>query len=286
LVQDLFPDLDSLLGILGETRPPDLTVRQRDRVDAQVAEAAQRRRLLALAAREEDRALLADLPGSTVRAVLPALTPEEVAAFADRRLEQRLVARQQTDTLRTRLMDMLRTPGPDPAADALWRRVRTGPLGQVGERGIPYGRAEFLALGHDALVARALAAPDLWHTPFYDEVPLLVARALGVDLVVVQPDGTGGFGTRSLDPEATGPAVHVHYNGTDHYRSLDPVGTPPQPSPATAAPAPRVSAPPAPVPPASPQAPPAPRPDQGDRDRLAELARRHGASETYVRRLT
>ncbi|MFC9810142.1 lonely Cys domain-containing protein [Streptomyces griseoaurantiacus] len=269
LIRDQFPDRASLLALLGRTRPPELTPAQRERVDERVSDARMRAALLALAAEPGDRELLRDLPTGVARVLLPA-DPSALPP-ADRDFEQRQIALAHAETLRAETLHVLRAGPGDPAADALWQRVRAELPYRVREGGLPHDRTEFLALRLDDVVVRALSSADLWQSPFYDEVPLLVARALGVDLVVVRP-GARGHEARSLDADATGPTVHVHYNGIDHYESLEPDGTavPEPPGPVRLGPLPS----------------PAPRSDEPDRAWVADLARGHGAGEEYLAELT
>ncbi|WP_405854208.1 hypothetical protein OG407_01550 [Streptomyces sp. NBC_01515] len=105
---------------------------------------------------------------------------------------------------------------------ALWREIRSH-LPTV----VPATPAQTVTLGERGLVDRAIRSAELWHTPFYDEVPLLLAQSLGIDLVVVQPDGHGGSLLHRLSEDANGPTVYVGYNGVDHYETLLP--TAPQP---------------------------------------------------------
>ncbi|MBU6535496.1 lonely Cys domain-containing protein [Streptomyces mayonensis] len=270
LVLDGFRDLESLLTLLGRSGPPELTAEQRDRISERLTDSRRRAELLALSAGGEDRTLLADLPRDAVRALLPAEpTVPESEIEAER---QRLTAQAQVQGLRAEVLRRLRAPGGDADADTLWQRI----LGSLPYE-VPYRRTAFVALRYDELVERSLASPALWRTPFYDEAPLLFARSLDLSPVLVQPVGSDGYLTHRLDPGSTDPAVYLYYNGRDHYEALAPTGTV-APSPASApspAPAPRTA-----------QKPVGPAPDQAARDRLADLARRHGASEDYVRRLT
>ncbi|MBK6019191.1 hypothetical protein, partial [Streptomyces sp. MBT53] len=107
---------------------------------------------------------------------------------------------------------------------ALWREIRRH-LPSV----VPATPAGTVALGERGLVDRAIRSAELWHTPFYDDVPLLLTQSLGIDLVVVQPDGRGGSILHRLSEDADGPTVYVAYNGVDHYETLRP--TAPQPGP-------------------------------------------------------
>ncbi|WP_234478713.1 hypothetical protein [Streptomyces sp. MBT65] len=107
---------------------------------------------------------------------------------------------------------------------ALWREIRSH-LPTV----VPATPAQTVTLGERGLVDRAIRSPELWHTPFYDDVPLLLTQSLGIDLVVVQPDGRGGSILHRLSEDANGPTVYVAYNGVDHYETLLP--TAPQPGP-------------------------------------------------------
>ncbi|MFJ9244869.1 hypothetical protein [Streptomyces sp. NPDC101776] len=115
----------------------------------------------------------------------------------------------------------------DPAtvrSRALWREIRSH-LPAV----VPATPALTVTLGERGLVDRAIRSPELWHTPFYDDVPLLLTQSLGIDLVVVQSDGRGGSILHRLSEDANGPTVYVAYNGVDHYETLLP--TAPQPGP-------------------------------------------------------
>ncbi|MFJ6892396.1 hypothetical protein [Streptomyces hokutonensis] len=107
---------------------------------------------------------------------------------------------------------------------ALWREIRSH-LPTV----VPATPAQTVTLGERGLVDRAIRSAELWHTPFYDDVPLLLTQSLGIDLVVVQPDGHGGSILHRLSEDANGPTVYVAYNGIDHYETLLP--TAPQPGP-------------------------------------------------------
>ncbi|MBK3565708.1 hypothetical protein JHN47_18410, partial [Streptomyces sp. MBT62] len=107
---------------------------------------------------------------------------------------------------------------------ALWREIRRH-LPAV----VPATPAGTVVLGERGLVDRAIRSPELWHTPFYDDVPLLLTQSLGIDLVVVQPDGHGGSILHRLSEDADGPTVYVAYNGVDHYETLLPIA--PQPGP-------------------------------------------------------
>ncbi|SEF02853.1 hypothetical protein SAMN05216489_09742 [Streptomyces sp. 3213] len=107
---------------------------------------------------------------------------------------------------------------------SLWREIRSH-LPAV----VPATAAQTVTLGERGLVDRAIRSPELWHTPFYDDVPLLLTQSLGIDLVVVQPDGNGGSILHRLSEDANGPTVYVAYNGIDHYETLVP--TAPQPGP-------------------------------------------------------
>ncbi|MGW3108752.1 hypothetical protein [Streptomyces sp. NPDC001100] len=100
---------------------------------------------------------------------------------------------------------------------SLWREIRSH-LPAV----VPATPAQTVTLGERGLVDRAIRSPELWHTPFYDDVPLLLTQSLGIDLVVVQPDGQGGSVLHRLSEDADGPTVYVAYNGVDHYETLLP----------------------------------------------------------------
>jgi len=284
LIRDQFPDRASLLDLLGRTRPPELTPAQRERVDERVSDARMRAALVALASDPGDRELLRDLPTGVARTLLPddpsALPP------VDRDFEQRQIALAHVETLRAEVLNVLRADPGNPAADALWQRVRTALPHRVREGGLPHDRTEFLALSLNDVVVRALSSADLWQSPFYDEVPLLVARALGIDLVVVQPGARGGHSARPLDADATGPTVHVHYNGINHYESLEPDGTAaPVPAPFDPSRQSSRSAPGLP-PDQADQADQVDQADRADRDWLADLARGYGAADGYLAELT
>ncbi|WP_262061194.1 lonely Cys domain-containing protein [Streptomyces sp. STR69] len=308
LVDDLFPDVKSLLTLLGRTRGPDLTAEQRSRIEDRLTRPPYRAELMKSAAGEDDRRLLADFPVAAAEELLPDLRP--VTGGVDRGEETRLAERARTETLRREVVDRLHAPDGDRDAEALWRRVLAALPPDVRAHGFVRDRGVFTrarlsdlvalsldvgtALGGDSLRRRpylaGLAGQDLrsastWQTPFYDEVPMVFARSLGLDLVLVQPAGDGTFATYRFDPEAAGRTVHVLYNGHSHYEALRPTA-PPAPStssgttPGTVSTGRR-----APSRTKSPESG-VPVPDQAARDRLDELVRRHGASEEYARRLT
>ncbi|WP_427917245.1 hypothetical protein [Streptomyces sp. cg40] len=120
------------------------------------------------------------------------------------------------DNLRQLVLSTLHGPATT-MSRALWREIRSHL-----PTAVPATPAQTLTLGERGLVDRAIRSPELWHTPFYDDVPLLLTQSLGIDLVVVQPDGHGGSVLHRLSEEADGPTVYVAYNGIDHYETLLP----------------------------------------------------------------
>lgn len=129
------------------------------------------------------------------------------------------------DNLRQLVLRTLHGPA-TPRANALWREIRRH-LPSV----VPNTASRTLAMGQRGLVDRAIRSAELWHTPFYDEVPLLLAESLGIDLVLVRSDERGGQLLQRLSDQANGPTVYVSYNGIDHYETLEsasPILQPPQ----------------------------------------------------------
>ncbi|MFK0172080.1 hypothetical protein ACIQU5_25125 [Streptomyces sp. NPDC090306] len=127
------------------------------------------------------------------------------------------------DNLRQLVLRTLHGPA-TPRANALWREIRQH-LPSV----VPNTAARTLAMGQRGLVDRAIRSAELWHTPFYDEVPLLLAQSLGIDLVLVRSDENGGQLLQRLSDQANGPTVYVSYNGVDHYETLESASPLPQP---------------------------------------------------------
>ncbi|MEU5045487.1 hypothetical protein AB0G40_31780, partial [Streptomyces griseorubiginosus] len=159
-----------------------------------------------------DSGVLADLPRAAVRALLPGYRPDPAdAPAADR---DRLMDAARGEILRPLLQERLTQDGP--AAETAWRTLlevgyprwaRTGPrLDSVRGHGV------------GDLVTDSLRDVNLWNTPFFDHAPGLVARALGVRLVVVRSDGGPD---QEYNPDGTR-TVHVLYNGVDHYSALAP----------------------------------------------------------------
>ncbi|NUP42818.1 MAG: hypothetical protein HOY76_38800, partial [Streptomyces sp.] len=278
LVADLFPGLTALQDLLGHDDPPDLTDEQRDRITRQLSHDRRRADLRALAADDQERELLSGFPAAAVAELVPAATADPWETEPDR--ARSLTRRAQAETLRAEVLSLLRAPAgdarADARADAVWRRIRSS-LPPQSRAHIPADRRAFTTTGYGALVARSLASPALWHTPFYDDAPALLAHRMGVRLVLVQPATDGGHTVVDLAPDATGPVVYVHYNGRDHYEALIPAA----PAPTGTAPGPRPEREDRPTPP-----PALTTRDVETRDRLANLLRRHGADEADAARLT
>ncbi|MEV0912155.1 hypothetical protein [Streptomyces hokutonensis] len=192
IVHDRYPDLRSLrplLALLGLRSHLPLTPTQQARIQAQL--------------RTEG---LEDVTGRETIARRRALTDQ---AHANNVRQLVLRTLHGPATLRSR---------------SLWREIRSH-LPAV----VPATPALTVALGERGLVDRAIRSAELWHTPFYDDVPLLLTQSLGIDLVVVQPDGHGGSILHRLSEDANGPTVYVAYNNIDHYETLLP--TAPRPGP-------------------------------------------------------
>ncbi|MFE3032383.1 hypothetical protein ACFXKY_12100 [Streptomyces canus] len=169
-----------------------------------------------------DSGVLADLPRAAVRALLPGYRPDPADAPADDRDQLMDAARR--EILRPRLQERLTQDGP--AAETAWRRLL-----EVGyPRWALTGPRLDAVRGHGVgdLVADSLRDVNLWNTPFFDHAPGLVARALGVRLVVVRTDGRPD---QEYNPGGTR-TVHVLYNGVNHYSALAPAETEGSRSPA------------------------------------------------------
>lgn len=188
LVADLFPGLTALQDLLGHNEPPVLTDEQRDRIRRQLSLDGRRADLGALAADDQERELLSGFPAAAIAELLPAAPTDPWQAEPDR--ARSLTRRAQADTLRAEVLRLLRAPAGDARADAVWRRIRSS-LPPESRAHIPADRRAFTTIGYGALVARSLASSALWHTPFYDDAPALLAHRLGVRLVLVQPAADG-----------------------------------------------------------------------------------------------
>lgn len=97
--------------------------------------------------------------------------------------------------------------------------------------------ADAWRLGAKGLVASAAELPALWASPFADLLPEALAHTLDLDLRLVQPDGQspGSTFVNTLNPGGRGGALHLAYNGSDHFDALVPASAPltPVPDPAT-----------------------------------------------------
>ncbi|KOG85609.1 hypothetical protein ADK38_35705, partial [Streptomyces varsoviensis] len=102
---------------------------------------------------------------------------------------------------------------PDATDPEAWQRLGSSLLEYAPNR----ATAEML--GARQLVAAALRDTRLWNTPLFDHAPLVLARALDVNIRVVQE----GVPTQSFNPGARGGTLYVHYNGEDHYQAMGPV---------------------------------------------------------------
>ncbi|MFI1377297.1 hypothetical protein ACH4UY_35510, partial [Streptomyces longwoodensis] len=114
-----------------------------------------------------------------------------------------------------------------------WRRLlRAGDYPQLAD--IAPTPADARRLGPGALVAAAAEHPGLWASPFADLLPEALAHTLDLDLRLVQPDPRvpGRSTVTSLHPGGNGGALHLAYNGTDHFDALVSAPTPPVPDPA------------------------------------------------------
>ncbi|WP_026179042.1 hypothetical protein [Streptomyces hokutonensis] len=193
IVHDRYPDLRSLqplLALLSPRRPIPLTVAQQAGIQAQLKTEG-----------------LENATGPVANARRRALTDQAHG-----------------NNVRQLVLSTLH--GPTTARSrALWQEIRSHL-----PTAVPATPALTVTLGERGLVDRAIRSPELWHTPFYDDVPLLLTQSLGIDLVVVQPDGHGGSRLHRLSENANGPTVYVAYNGIDHYETLLPTAPRPGPS--------------------------------------------------------
>ncbi|WP_028810022.1 hypothetical protein [Streptomyces sp. 351MFTsu5.1] len=211
-LEELTRDLstDQLRRILGGPLP-GLPAPVLARIEERLADAMYRAELRRRAD-TADSGVLADLPRAAVRALLPGYRPDPAdAPAADR---DRLMDAARREILRPLLQERLAQDGP--AAETAWRRLL-----EVGyPRWALTGPRLDAVRGHGVgdLVAASLRDVNLWNTPFFDHAPGLVARALGVRLVVVRSDGGPD---QAYHPDGTR-TVHVLYNGVDHYSALAP----------------------------------------------------------------
>ncbi|MFH8535021.1 hypothetical protein ACH4GE_42420, partial [Streptomyces tendae] len=290
LLGDLAGDRQALLEVLGQDTPPALDRAQLDAVDRALEDTMYRAELERLLTSDADRQQLRNLPRSAVRELLPGFRPDLAQAPSAER--SRLVTQQQLIAVQTEIRARLSLPAGDPAGDAVWQQLLDR---NAGLRGVLGGlhRTDVARLRPSELVARSIRDRGLWTTPFYDHAPIIAARALGLDVVLVEdPLGIGGI-TRRLDHTATGPVLYLFYNGSNHYMSMAPVGdalpATGTPSAVDAADLPAESAPPAtgaadlPAVPAGTAADAAPA--ASPHPYLARLLRAHGASERAVAEL-
>ncbi|MFE7449028.1 hypothetical protein [Streptomyces griseus] len=123
-----------------------------------------------------------------------------------------------------------------------WRRLlRDGGYPHLAE--VAPTPADARRLGTDGLILAAAERPALWASPFADVLPQALAHILGLDLRLVQPDprAPGSTFVTPLNPGGPGGALHLSYNGTDHFDALVPASALPAPASApapTSAPAP------------------------------------------------
>ncbi|MFI0508393.1 hypothetical protein ACH3Y9_04920 [Streptomyces sp. WSLK1-5] len=209
LVQDL--DADTLSAVLG-TPPPRLSREQNETVDNQLRDNLYRDELRRLAD-PADRAVLADLNQTTIRALLPGYQPD--VRRAPRAERERLAARLQAGTMRTQLREGL--TGHDSArAEQLWTRLLEARYERWARRRPRLADFRERRLGD--LVADSIRSTDLWATPFFDYAPAEIAHALGLNVTVVEHQD-GATRDTPLNSDAGRP-LYVHYNGTDHYSAI------------------------------------------------------------------
>ncbi|WP_256091324.1 OTU domain-containing protein, partial [Streptomyces griseus] len=104
-----------------------------------------------------------------------------------------------------------------------WRRLlRDGGYPHLAE--VAPTPADARRLGTDGLILAAAERPALWASPFADVLPQALAHILGLDLRLVQPDprAPGSTFVTPLNPGGPGGALHLSYNGTDHFDALVP----------------------------------------------------------------
>ncbi|MFG2652069.1 hypothetical protein [Streptomyces sp. NPDC048436] len=156
------------------------------------------------------------------------------------------------DDLRMRAVAGVRDPAERSRITQLWNQVAQDVVsdGDAGEwqrilRESDYPHladvaptpADAWRLGAGKLVASAAELPALWASPFADLLPEALAHTLDLDLRLVQPDrqAPGSTFVNTLNPAGQGGALHLAYNGTDHFDALVPASAPltPTPDPAT-----------------------------------------------------
>ncbi|CAM5740832.1 hypothetical protein SMICM304S_03518 [Streptomyces microflavus] len=93
--------------------------------------------------------------------------------------------------------------------------------------------ADARRLGTDGLILAAAELPALWSSPFADALPLALAHTLDIELRLVGPDASAPAGTSvtPLNPGGHGGALHLAYNGSDHFDALVPAAAVPAPTP-------------------------------------------------------
>ncbi|MFD4763288.1 lonely Cys domain-containing protein [Streptomyces sp. NPDC058439] len=151
------------------------------------------------------------------------------------------------DDLRMRAVAGVRDPAELNRITQLWNRIARDVVsdGDTGEwqrilRESDYPHlaevaptpADARRLGTAELVASAAERPALWASPFADLLPEALAHTLDLDLRLVQPGNTR---VTTLNPGGRSGALHLAYNGTDHYDALVPASAPltPDPTPTT-----------------------------------------------------
>ncbi|WEH43419.1 lonely Cys domain-containing protein [Streptomyces sp. AM 2-1-1] len=133
-------------------------------------------------------------------------------------------------TLREEVLRRLRVPEGAPGhaeADRLWSRVLAVAAPAVQKMGPLRSRISADRTPLSDLVVLALRNTDLWHTPFFDQAPHILALALGRPLRVVTRHAEGAVHVDELNPSAPGAPLYVLHNGTDHYDALVPDDTAP-----------------------------------------------------------
>ncbi|MFE4816994.1 hypothetical protein ACFRFU_11275 [Streptomyces sp. NPDC056704] len=159
-----------------------------------------------------DHGVLADLPLTAVRALLPGYRPVPAHAPADART--RMTDAALRPVLQARLREQLTRDSA--AAEAVWRELLDVGYARWAPTAPPLDAVRGRGVGD--LVAESMRDVAMWNTPFFDHVPGLVARALGVRVVVVRTDD---IPSHEINPGGAR-TVHVLYNGVNHYSALAP----------------------------------------------------------------
>ncbi|MEV4879658.1 hypothetical protein AB0K72_26725 [Streptomyces cyaneofuscatus] len=121
-----------------------------------------------------------------------------------------------------------------------WRRILRD-SGYPGLADVAPTPADARRLGTAGLIVAAAGLPALWSSPFADSLPLALAHTLDIELRLVRPDPSapGSTYVTPLNPGGRDGALHLAYNGSDHYDALVPAAALPAPAPSpTATPAP------------------------------------------------